>query len=499
MNPYSKRSKCAARAALVLAATAALLMATACGSSGSNGGGGGGGGTFTPASLSGQYVISQTGIGADQFGGVAVFSESIVFTADGKGNLNVTVDDFNQSGVSFQLSSALSGTYSIGKNGVGVLHFNSSTYGITMIDDSHFHVIQGDLFATASGFGEKQDTSSFSAVPVGTFIFQSHNASVASRVGSLAVASGNINVLEDSLTLGTTLPISPTALTGSFGPTIDANGRGTFVLSDGSTFAFYMVNASKFRFMSFSGGSSTLEIGQAEKQTGGPFSAASLGTGTYVFGTSGDTLTNSVGMHSVGALTTDGVSKLTGTVDYVQDGAVNTAITLLDTSSYALAMDGRGLFNLDLSNSTSDQKVFWMVNPTRAYVLNNTAAAIEDGTFTKQQGAPFSATSLASQSSFVMDGFDVAFKDRTGVITPHSNGNLDWNQQANSFDINFGGVPSATTTTGNYQVDASGRVTVSVNNVSSSIVFYLSSANSGVMVQEDGADIGGTFETQATQ
>jgi hypothetical protein len=96
-----------------------------------------------------------------------------------------------------------------------------------------------------------------------------------------------------------------------------------------------------------------------------------------------------------------------------------------------------------------------------------------------------------------MDGFDVAFKDRSGVITPHSNGNLDWNQQANSF--NGVGVPSATTNTGNYQVDASGRVTVSVNNVTSSIVFYLSSANSGVMVQEDGADIGGTFETQATQ
>jgi len=496
MSPFSSRSKCAARAVLVLAAMAALLMATACGGS-SNGGGSGGGGTFTPASLNGQYVISQTGIGADQFGGVSLFSESIVFTADGKGTLNVTVDDFNQSGVSFQ--SPTTGTYSIGKNGLGVLQFNSSKYGITMIDDSHFHVIEGDVFATASGFGEKQDTSSFAAVPTGTFIFQSHNATVASRVGSLTIASGNINALEDSLTLGTTLPVSPTALTGSFGPTVDANGRGTFVLSDGSTFAFYMVNASKFRFMSFSAGSSTLEIGQAEKQTGGPFTAASLGTGTYVFGTSGDTLANVVGMHSAGALATDGVSKLTGTIDYVQDGAVNAATTLLDTSSYSLAADGRGLFNLDLSNSTSNQKVFWMVSPTRAYVLNNTAAAIEDGSFTKQQGAPFSASSLGSQSSFVMDGFDLAFKDRSGIITPHANGNLDWNQQANSFDVNFGGVPTATTTTGSYQVDASGRVTVSVNNVSGSIVFYLSSANTGVMLQEDGADIGGTFETQATQ
>src|SRR5262249_16095814 len=147
-------------------AIAVLLLAAGCGfGGGGNGGGGGsgGGGNFSKASLKGQYVGSLTGIGVNQAGTASeAFSETVVFTGDGSGRLSITVDDFNQSGVSFHLNSPLSGTYTINKNGTGVLSFNSSTYGITLIDDNHFYVIQGDLFATASGTGEKQDTSAFS-------------------------------------------------------------------------------------------------------------------------------------------------------------------------------------------------------------------------------------------------------------------------------------------------------------------------------------------------
>ncbi len=97
-----------------------------------------------------------------------------------------------------------------------------------------------------------------------------------------------------------------------------------------------------------------------------------------------------------------------------------------------------------------------------------------------------------------MDGFDVAFKDRVGLFKPTSGG-FNWNQAANSFDATTGiGNPSTLPTNGTYQVSSNGRVTVTVNNVTSSLVFYLSSANSGFMVQED-ADIGGAFSQQASQ
>jgi hypothetical protein len=56
-------------------------------------------------------------------------------------------------------------------------------------------------------------------------------------------------------------------------------------------------------------------------------------------------------------------------------------------------------------------------------------------------------------------------------------------------------------TTGTYQVSANGRVTATVNNVNvvtSGMVFYLSSPNTGVMVEED-SNVGGTFAQQASQ
>ena len=192
-------------------------------------------------------------------------------------------------------------------------------------------------------------------------------------------------------------------------------------------------------------------------------------------------------------------------MDGEQDGIVNSGtvgtsgISILSTSVYSLDVNGRGTFDLDLSSGVSNHKVFWMLEPTRAYVLINNSGAIEDGSFTRQQGAPFSNSSLGSQAAFVMDGFDTAFKDRSGVITPNGTGTFAWNQQANSFDVILGGFPSSSTTNGTYQVSSNGRVTAAVSNVTNSVVFYLSSNNSGYMVQEDGSDIGGAFATQAAQ
>ena len=202
--------QCAPRLAMALAAMATLLVAAGCGS------GSGIGiihplpGGFSNASLKGQYVIAQTGIGVDQapLTGVDPFSETIVFSADGNGHLTITVDDFDQVGGPYGLNSGqtLSGTYGVSRDGTGFLIVNfsggSSNYAITIIDDSHFYVIEQDMFATASGFGEKQDTTAFTAAPSGNFVFKAHNIDTSSRVGGIAISSGAVNGTEDLLTLG---------------------------------------------------------------------------------------------------------------------------------------------------------------------------------------------------------------------------------------------------------------------------------------------------------
>jgi len=497
MNPLAS-TKCARRLLMALAAMTGILLIAGCGSSGiihSLGGG------FSKASLKGQYVISQTGVGVNQQGTASdPFSETFVFTADGNGKLNITVDDFDQAGGPFTLSGPLTGTYGISSDGTGFLVFNFNTttnYAITMIDDSHFYIIEQDFFATASGFGEKQDTTAFTAAPSGSFVFKAHEIDTSSRVGGITITAGAIAGTEDFLSLGS--PSSNMPVTTSVAMTApDAtNGRGKFTLSDGSSFNYYVVNSSKFHFMSNSS-SGSLEIGQAEAQSGGPFSLSTLANNTsYVFGSSGDTnVSGAVGIHSAGVFTTDGSGNVTaGAVDYVQDATVNSNLTV-SGGSYTLASTGRGTVNLTLSGGTISPQIFWMVNGTRAYFLADSTLAVEDGTFSLQQGGPF--TALSSQAAFVMDGFDVAFKDRVGAFKPTAT-SFKWNQAANSFDATTGiGSPSTLPTSGTYQVSSNGRVTVTVNNVDNSIVFYLSSDSTGFMVQED-ADIGGAFAKQASQ
>jgi len=494
MHPLAT-SKRARGVLMALAAMTSISLAVGCGSGigiiHSLGGG------FSKSSLKGQYVISQTGIGVNQAGnGVNAFSETIVFTSDGSGNITVTVDDFDQVGGPFVLSSSETGTYSIASDGTGALSFGGSNYAITMIDDSHFYIIEKDFFATASGFGEKQDTTAFTAAPSGAFVFKAHEIDTSSRVGGISITAGVVAGTEDLLSLGSLSSNMP--ITTSAAMTVpDANGRGTFTLTDGSSFHYYVVNSGKFYIMSNSA-SGSLEIGQAETQVApaGGFSPATL-PGSYVFGSSGDTsVGGAAGIHSAGVFTTDGNGNITaGAVDYVQDATVNSNLAV-SGGTYTLASSGRGTVNLTLAGGTISPQIFWTLNGTRAYFLADSTLAVEDGTFSQQQGAPF--TALTSQAAFVMDGFDVAFKDRVGLFKP-TNGGFSWNQSANSFDATTGiGNPSTLPTSGTYQVSSNGRVTVTVNGITSSLVFYLSSANTGFMVQED-ADIGGAFTQQASQ
>ncbi len=508
MNPFSGRSKCAARAAMALVAVATLLLAAGCGfGGGGNGGGGGGGNTgFSNASLNGQYVFSQKGVSLTQdLSAVDFFSEAGVFTADGNGHLTNIIDEFTQGGAfTTTFGSPLTGTYRINSDGTGLLTFvfsatSTSNFRITFTDTTHFYLIEQDQFGTGAGSGEKQLATTFTPAASDNFIFAGHDVSFGNaRVGSMNFNSTVISGVEDLLVGGAS--ISSPSFTGNITQPPDSNGRGKMSLSDGSLLVFYVVSPDKLRLLSFSG---TLELMVAEKQTGGPFSVASLAAGnSYVFGSSGETSFPD-GIHSAGVFTTDGNSAVTaGATDFVQDGAIFANIAVQNTSDYSLASNGRGVLNLDLANVGTNQKIFWMVSGTRAYFLVNSTSTLEDGTFSLQQGAPFTNTGLNAQAAMFMDGFDLAFKDRVGTIVPDGNGNFKWNQQANSFDANAGvGIGSSFSSSGTNQVAANGRSTVTVNGLingaNSSMVFYLISNNTGFMVEEDqGFDVGGAFTKQ---
>jgi hypothetical protein len=504
MNPLAS-SKCARRSLIALAAMTGVILAVGCGSGNPIipplGGG------FSNTSLSGQYVMKQTGTGVNQAGTSAdPFSETTVFTADAKGNLSILVDDFDQDGAQLVPPTLPeTGTYSIAKDGTGSLSFGGSNYAITMIDDSHFYLIEGDPFATSSGYGQMQDKTAFTAAPSGAFVFKAHNLDSSSRVGGITITAGAISGTEDLLSAGLLATSQAVTSSVAMSPPNSTTGRGAFKLTDGTSFGYYVVNSTEFYFMS---DTNSLEIGQAEAQTGGPFSAATLASGTsYVFGSSGDTnISGIAGIHSAGVFTTDGVSSFTGgAVDYVQDTTVNSNLAV-SGGSYTLASNGRGQINLTLSGGSISPQIFWMVNGTRAYFLANSTLAVEDGSFSLQQVAPLSSA-LTGQAAFVMDGFDTTLKDRVGDFETTSSTAFNWNQTANAFlPSALSGIVTVTGTNGTYTVGSNGRVAVVVNGVTASgvtpgVVFYLSSPNTGFMVQEDvqGFDIGGAFAQQASQ
>src|SRR5208282_1458170 len=231
MNPHA-HTKCAGRLLMALAATTSILLMAACGSS--NGlvtplpGG------FSNSSLSGTYVMKQTGY-YNNNNIAQPFSETTVFTSNGSGTLTILEDDGGPQGPGVE---NLAGTYGIEQDGEGYLTFNnpaaSSTYQITMIDDSHFYAMEGDVYATSSGYGVLQTST---ATPSGTFVFKAHNFELSSRVGGITIAGGAFNGTQDLLILGGNN--SAQAISATVTAPV-ANGVGTFSVNGGISYNYYV-------------------------------------------------------------------------------------------------------------------------------------------------------------------------------------------------------------------------------------------------------------------
>ncbi len=476
------------RKLLLASGLALLLFCVACGS-GSNGTIG----NFSNASLSGHYAYELSGV----FVGTNVeFREAGVFTADGNGHITSGTDDLTEGGSPFP-PTPITGTYSISNDGTGtaLLNFNPGqlALALTLVNSSKVSLIEADSFGNAAGVAEKQDTSAIASVPSGTFTFRLHSVSnvqgSAASVGAFTVTGGAVSGNEDVNNGGL---FGPRALSGTFAAP-DATGRGSASLTDSnnitSSFIYYVVNASTVRLLQTSPG---IGLGRAEKQTGAPFANTSL-SGSYAFGSKGDTSFSTGGVHTVGRFTAGGDGNISlGAFDSVQDGTSFANIPF--TGTYAMASNGRAAVTLSPSTGGTVQERFWMVSPSRAFFLINDANKVEDGTLDLQQGASFSNSSLNGQFAIVMDGFDTTdFVDRVGTLRCDGAGNLTLNEFLNRSGVTSTHGPLS----GTYSVAVNGRATGSINGLSNNLVFYLISGNDAYVLQNDVAvEIDGTMSKQ---
>lgn len=481
---------------LLLPGLVLLSFCAGCGVIGSgNGGGGGGGnlgGNFSNASLNGNYAFQVSGTDLNNF---ALYREAGVFSADGNGHITAGTDDFSE-GSGVPSSDPITGVYSIDDDGTGTMQFNftsgvTETFAFTMKSSSKFYMVPADLlitdfFANGAGVGEKQDTTAFAAAPSGTFVFSlqrqvAANSSFAPTytVGAFTLAGGNATGNEDQRTLAST--ITSLTLTAHFN-TPDTSGRGTGTLTNQNsvttTFAYYVVDASNIRF--FTTDSSAMGLGRAEAQTAGPYNVASL-SGGYAFGGRGDTGNFFDSIHTVGRFDGGGDGTISnGAFDSVQDGATSTNVAFPGT--YVIQSNGRAAVTLTPSTGTQDL-VFWMVSPNRAFFLNDDANSIEAGTIDKQLTNTFSNSTIQGQFAFVMDGFDFTPETvaRVGAWKFDGDGKLKFNEFVNlDGSTNAPGLLSGT-----YSATANGRVTGTMDGITNNLVLYMVSGSNGYLLLND--------------
>lgn len=499
----------------LLFALGLLLFALGCGSSGSSVSG-----PYSNASLKGSYVVRLSGhdtfLETNNNLQSEKYTEVLTFTADGSGGLN-GVEDFNSSlsAFGFTPGTAFTGNYQIGRDGNGSMQINFSApasgqinLSITLASSTSFYIVEADAFnnfsANASGEGRKQDATAFTA-PTGTFITRVHqlipNDFSSATVGALTSTNGTtVTGTIDVMGGGNFFP-QLTLTSGTF-TAPDANGRGTLVYTDSTNvttnYQYYVIDASTFWLM---GSDPTiLGTGSAEKQASGNLTLS----GNYAFGTSGDTDANNLAARSVGVFTANAGAIQAGALDSVQDG-----VSTFDqpfTGTYTQS-GARVDATFTPTGGTAIPMIFWMVSPSRAFVLVGDNFRVEDGTLDLQQKNTFSNSDLNSQFAYalVMEGF-TGFNPQVlltlvGTLAADGNGNLNLNEEANSFV--WSNPPSTIndpgTLPGSYQVRADGRVLAAINSVSSNLVLYMVSPGKAYILQNDSnVEISGRISLQTS-
>jgi hypothetical protein len=459
-------------------------------------------GNFTNSSLgpSGtQWAYELAGWITNSSGGLSPYTEAGFFTVDGNGRIIGGLDDF-------YVSTRVTGTYSLISNGTGTINLNITNssgtqalvWGITLANPGatasagSFAVIEGDNFANASGGAYQQSASASGTAPSGTYVFRTHvktpGTSITGAqdsVGVIAFDAANltVSVNDDWVNAGTAG--QSTNFSGTF--TAPSGGMGTLSFSDGlgaHTYDYFVIDTNDLLLYETDGSNAGLGLGRAEAQqvpTGG-FTNAHF-KGSFAFGSRGDTgASGAGGVNSVGQFVTDGNGNITGgAFDGVRDGSSQLGVTIA-AGTYTLASTGRVTTTLSASPAGNIGDVIYLVSPSRAFFLvNSDPSRVEDGTMDQQSTASFSNSSFSGQYAFVTGGSVAGVPlDRTGTIQTDGNGNLGWAEQVNS-----GGSGNSVCLSGTYSAGANGRVSGSVSSLSSSLVFYMISPNSGYALQGD--------------
>ena len=363
---------------------------------------------FNVRSLSGNYAILYRGVWADSEGHLAG-----TFAADGNGGINSGVlDRTNALTVGGQPAGNLNnvpytGAYTIGDDNRGLLTMNFSfgtvTYSTAIPASGERFFLQAFYNTSARGTAVvlKQDPNAFTPAAVnGTYVFQWTGSDVnrvrMANIGRFT-ADGNGTITGGAIDTNDGLSgvIDSRTFTGSY--TVANNSRGTMQITvagvDTFNFALYVVSADTLIVTSTDDlvAGKPMRIGFALRQSGGPFTMASL-SGNYVFDMFGRNSASSA-IATVGRLVSAGAGNLSGTYDRNDNYTMTPVSGQPISATYSIDANGRGVLNA----TTMVQAVFYMVSPNKALIMEAPNARVQTGTLERQVAAPYSTANMIGQ------------------------------------------------------------------------------------------------------
>jgi len=271
------------------------------------------------------------------------------------------------------------GAYTVsGTNGRGTLSFTptgtgSSAVGtvIYVVSSTDVLVLGSDDQTSNSAFaGEllKQSGTPFSANPLsGAYIgYQSGQGTSAgtSRVSLLLLDASGTGITGTQFRNdgGSFQSKSLTGITYS----VTSSGRMTTIAGGTNPPIFYLVNANQVFALN---GSSTVDSGFFQSQTGSPFTNSSA-SGVYAFGTVDPQVANANVNSGVATFT-----PATTTVSVIQDKNGSGSQSVGQTQSMTYSIDSTGLVSLPsgcamTASSTTCQAILYVVSPTKAVLMD---------------------------------------------------------------------------------------------------------------------------------
>jgi hypothetical protein len=422
---------------------------------------------YSDRSLSGPYSFSYTG--NDQSGFLAAAGS---FVSDGGGHIISGVEDFDSflTGVSTQVP--ISGTYQVGTDGRGTATLNTgrgtNTLRFVLTTNQHAQLVRFDNNANGGGTIDQQSLDALTGLPSvvsGSYVFAvlGANASfqplgmagafTANGLGGIPSTDAILDVNDNG---GVT--VGDATLNGSYGfdSTFPGTGRGTLLLTSATTgstarlYAFYVVGTA----MNSSGASFVtqlrlVEIDGTASVAGNVFSAstsaAGLASGNYVF-TSG-------GNSSAGAYASGGV--------FVSNGTGTITSGIFDSNNAGTYNNGPAIVSCGYTvNATTGRVDLRLFTGSGACPTGPSSSVSEFAVYPTSQGSDLM---LELDSAAVSAGvaYEQCSTESAGCASTTPS------LVAGSFALGLTGQGIFHNSTGNYQPDLSGQVTLSGTTVTS--------------------------------